>query len=442
MTDIPEDVSRLFGSLRSTRFSEKADPNNVVQSNATSTGDVQLGGALSDGVVIATSFDTTAPALPTGLALSSDVATNSDGGTFVRLLIGLVQPADADLYGTYVEVTSQNDGADPPNPVWDRPRLFLIAKGQTQTRWDDVQGVTPFWAKARAVDVLSNYSAYTSTVTHTTVGDTTPPPTPNPATVTAGFRGFSAFWTGGDAIDLSYYQIRWAQTAGAAPDADDGAWTYGSAKVTTVFITNLTPSLQYWFEVRGVDTSGNASGWSTGVAVTPNLIGSTDLAVNSISAAAGHIADLNADKLTAGTLRVSPQAAFADGIEIIDNAGVTIGRWDENGLKVWDATNTSRYILVDGAAIKFTDDNGVSFTTAISADGINASAIILGSLAGGANVIHNSSFEMIGLVAGGATAVFTDNSGTPGWKAANRVTALDNMTEAATNLAATTLTYA
>lgn len=394
------------------------------------------------GTVPASSFDVVPPALPTGLTLSSDVVLNNDGGSFVRLLIALVQPVDTDLYGSHVEVTSNNDGAS--NPVWDRPLTVFIPAGSTQSRIDDVQGVTQFWARARASDVLGNRSAFAATVTHTTVGDAVAPPVPNAVSVIAGFRGFAASWSGGDAADLAYYELRYAQAV-AAPDATDGAWTVQRVKANVAFVGGLNVLGDiYWVEVRGVDLSGNVSAWSTAVSIRPSLIGSADLGVNSISAAAGHIADLDATDIKVGVLRVNiASSSFADGIHILNgplDPENLIGRWDDAGLKLWASPGSARYMLLDTTGIIF--DDGTGARSAMTADGIDATAITFGTSAGGHNLIPNSSFELAGfLTAAPTTAVFTDNVGTPGWKAANRTIAIVNTTEGAADLRIAAMAY-
>ena len=438
MADPKVSIDDLFGTFRQSRFNEEIDPNRLPQSDGPGTGNPQPTGFIQPGVVTATTFDTTAPAAPTGLTLSSDVVPNSDGTTYVRLLVGLVQPSDTDLYGSYVEITQHNDGAG--NPVWDRPILRLIAKGQTQTRVDNVQGVTQFWARARAADVLGNFSGYTSVVTHTTVGDTTAPPRPSPAVLTAGFKGFGASWTGGDAVDLAYYEVRWAAAA-AAPDADDGAWAVARSDASRTFITGLIENVLYWFEVRGVDLSGNRSAWSVGTSVTPNLIGSTDIAANTITAAMIQAGALDADKIGTGTLRINTGlSGYADGIIIFNGSGQEVGRWDENGLNIREA-GTSRYVILDGGQLKFTTDDGATYASAVTPDGVNASAVTFGSAAGGHNLAINSSFELAAFVAASSTAMFTDNSGTPAWKAANRTTAPVNTTEGTADLQITAMAY-
>jgi hypothetical protein len=452
MPDEP-DINALFGTFRSTRFTEGSDPNRVPQSSAPGTGNPQPTGWIQDGVVTASSLDTTAPAAPTGLTLTSDVVINSDATSYVRLLVGLVQPADSDLFGSYVEVTANNDGAG--NPVWDRPVVILIGESQTQNRVENVQGNTQYWGRARAVDILGNFSAYTSTVTHTTTRDQTAPSVPTGVTVTAGFRGFGAYWVPATAADLMFYQYRRAPDLSGAPDT--AQWVYAETIATTIFVANLLPNVTYWFQVRAVDTSGNVAtsisdatavqyqpnpeaGWTTALSVVPTLVGAADLAVNSVSAASGHIADLNADKFTAGTMTLTPTTG-PTAIKVNTAGGVTTVQVLNDGTaKFFDQANPNRYLVIDSGQFKFTLDGGATFTTGATPDGFYGDAVKLGSLPGGHNLIRNSSFELYGYVAVASTAIFTSDVSTPGWKAANRTTAPDNVTES-TALTVTTLAY-
>lgn len=414
-------IDDLFNQLRPSPYVPSGnDPNAVSQEQPVGPGNPQPAGWIQDGVVTASSFDTTAPSLPTGLTLSSDVAFNSDGSSFVRLLVGLTQPADADLFGSYVEVTSFNDGGDPPNPVWDRPHTLFIPKGETQARWDNVQGVTTFWGRARAADVLGNISSWTATVTHTTVGDASPPPIPNVPSLTAGYRGFGATWSGGDAVDLAYYELRFA-LATAAPDGDPGAWTTIQVRGTAAFIGNLTiptdPTYSYWVEVRGVDLSGNESAYSPAASVTPVLIGASDVAFNSVISNILASNEIDASTIRTGTLTITADGSFADGIAIFDGSGNTVGTWTPTGLKIIDPADPSRYIWLDSGQLKLVV--GGSTLSAITPDGIDASQITFGKLSGGTNLVRNSSFELSGFVVAPSSITFTNDTDPTAWKSAN-----------------------
>jgi hypothetical protein len=436
------DADVLFGTFRSSRFVEATDPNRVFQSNGPGTGQIQPVGFIQDGVITATTFDTTAPDPPTGLNLSSTNVTDSDNTSYVNLLIGLVQPSATDLFGSYVEISGGTD--DVGNPIWDRPTVLLIGESETQTTYHNVEGSHLYHARARAVDVLGNFSTYTAVVSHTTVKDTDAPPVPQGVTITAGYRGFGAYWAPSPVGDLMFYEYRHAPDLAGAPDT--AQWFTANTGSTTIFVADLPPDQLRWFQVRAVDKSGNVAtsdvdstavdyqtnpeaGWSTALSVTPTLIGSTDLAVASVSAALGHIADLNADLITAGTITLTPTTGPL-AIRVNTASGTTVLQISNDGsAKFIDEADPNRYLFIDSGVLKFTEDGGASFSTAMDADGIYAEAIRLGSLAGGHNLIKNSGFESVSFAAASSTAVFTNTGGTPGWKAANRTTSPDNVTE-------------
>ena len=125
------------------------------------------------GSVPADSFDTTAPALPTGLALSSEVVTTTDGSLALQLVASLVQPSDTDLYASFVQITAEE--ASPGVASWVRPTTIQIGRDETQGSIEGVPGATLYYARAYSVDVQGNRSAFTATVTHTTVADTVAP---------------------------------------------------------------------------------------------------------------------------------------------------------------------------------------------------------------------------------------------------------------------------
>lgn len=400
------------------------------------------------------SFDPTPPALPTGLTLSSAVVTDADGHAILNLIITLVQPTDADLHGTWVQFTNLGDGGDPEGPDWDRPAKVFIAAGQTKASIEGVAGSTKYWARAYAQDVQGNVSAMTAVVSHVTGKDATAPPVPDPVTVLAGFRGFSARWPASSVADMMFHEVRWAPDDGTGLAPDTNSWVVMRTKANTVFVGDLVGEATYWVQVRSVDLSGNVAtslanstavdyatnpeaGWTTAQDVTTVLIGSNDIAANSVTAAHVLVGSLNADVIGSGTIVVRPTEAFARGFEVRDAVGDLLGRWDETGLKIIDPANVARYVLLDAGQVKFTTDAGATFPAAITPEGINATAVNFGALPGGHNLVLNSSFELADFVAAVSAVTYTD---TVGWAAGNRTVAPDNVTEG-TSLSITTAGY-
>jgi hypothetical protein len=413
---------------------------------------------LADGAVIPRTIDATPPDVPTGLALSSTVATDADGRAALVLVVDVTQPPDTDLdlYGTQVQITAAHDGNEPtPAPDWDYPRTILIPKGSDRALVDGIIGATRYWARARSIDNVGNPSAWIASVTTTSGRDTVAPDMPEGFSATAAFRGFFANWSPVPAPDLMFNQLRYAldDGTGLAPDTDH--WQTLNVRTSGVFVGNLEPGTIYWTQVRAVDFSGNVvtslsdatavdylanpeAGWTAMVPVTPNLIGAADVAFNSVLANIIAANSIDADTIQGGTLRIAPAGPYANGIEVLAADLTVIGLWDENGLKVVDPTDPTRYLLISAGEVRFTVDDGATFPTAITPEGINASAINLGALPGGHNLVLNSSFELADFAAAASTLTFTTSAQ---WAAGNRVTAPVNITEGATALTITTPGY-
>jgi hypothetical protein len=392
---------------------------------------------IADGAVTPRTIDATPPAVPTGLALSSQVATDADGRSALVLLVDVVQPADTDLYGTWVEITGT------AGPDFTYARSVFIPGSAGRVVIDGVLGNTQYWARARSVDIQGNLSAFTAVETATTGKDTVAPGVPEGLTVSAGYRGFMANWTPRTEQDLMFVQVRYAPDDGTGLAPDTALWTYVQVRTSGIFISNLDPSILYWVQVRAVDFSGNVqtseavttavdftanpeAGWTALVSVQPTLIGAVDVAFNSVLTSILAANAINADDILAGTFRVSPLDTDAEGIEILAADLTVIGRWDENGLRIVDPVDPSRYLLIQSGEIRFTTDDGATFPLAITPEGINASAINFGEMPGGHNLVLNSSFELADFAAAASTLTFTDATQ---WVLANRVTAPDNVSE-------------
>jgi hypothetical protein len=272
--------------------------------------------------------------------------------------------------------------------------------------------------------VLGNKSAYSTVVSAVTVKDSSIPGIPANLAAVAGFRGVAVSWNATADQDLTSYELQWSS---------DGGVTYStpiSTKATVVWVPGLTPGTLYYFRVQSVDTSGNPSGYSTAVTATPTSIGSADIGANQVTAAHIDTAGLAADQITSGTLTLQPSAAGsgANTFLVNNSSGVLIGSWDPSvGLKSIDPTNSQNYALLQQGSLTFYQ-NGVAQAT-LSPTGIDAAAITFGLANGGHNELKNSSFEAAAFGTATTSVVFTDTAGTPGWKAANRITALDNITE-------------
>ena len=305
---------------------------------------------------------------------------------------------------------------------------------------EDLLGGTYYGARVRAVDASGNASAWSSLATATAALDTSAPVIPTGVSLTTGYRLIGVRWQRNSEADLAFYQVRYApESSPGSGVPDTTAWTRLTTATNWVLITGLdagsadgaSPSVTYFVQVRAIDRSNNVqtsatdptavdatispeAGWSNDgtneayISAVPVLLsGQTDVAYASI--VSEHIAasGLDAGTIKTGTLSVGGQPNMADFLLVYDVTGREIGRWDQNGLVVKDPSNTNRQVRIVNGVLSFSSDGGSTWTTALSADGIKADAIKLGTAPGGHNAVPNASFELAAF----ATAL------TNGWEA-------------------------
>jgi len=353
---------------------------------------------ITEGTLTPETFDTTPPAVPTALSLTSDSVIVSDGASMVRLILALTHATDTDLLGCVVQVTRDYTGTEEVLvPDWTYPSEHFLGRDNTTLIINGVMGASQHWVRVRSRDIQGNESDWATTLTVQSADDSTAPSVPENLTAIAGFRGVVLKWGRVADTDLSHYVVRFCQDDGA--DAPDNAWTEIQSLTNILWINNLTPDQKYWFDVSAVDRSGNASSEATSISAVPEMVGanSDDLAAGSVTTVHIDADGINANVIKTGLLAIEAGAAGrADGIRIYDvasdNPDGLVGRWDENGLLIYETNDFTRYVKITSAAIELWI--GDHLTTAITPDGIDANAILFGRMPGGQNMIPNSSFEV------------------------------------------------
>lgn len=356
----------------------------------------------------------TTPPDPT---VTTGAIVDSTGTSFPFLTITLTPPANTNMRNVFVEVTGSIDGNG--NPDWAQATRFALHPGDTTVTVPGLAAGQQYWVRTYSVDVFKQSSSYTNTVIATAAHDTVAPTTPKALEVVGTLRGIIASWDVGLATagDLSFYEFRYCVGTPAFPATPD--WKYGRTKTTTVFIGDLNPdpgltglpTARYWFQVRAVDTTGNTEdltvptapvavdfstnpelGWCAALSGDPTMVDGDMVKLASLDTT--HIATLDAGIIKTGHLLIDTTVSDKfDGIKVY-NGSAQVGLWDETGLRVNDAADATDYVKLFAGGITVYR-NGVP-TTAITPDGIDASAITFGSLPGGGNLIKNSSFELAG----------------------------------------------
>jgi hypothetical protein len=358
--------------------------------NGGTLSDGSVGGVkLADGAVGKQQMDAVPPAVPTGLTLTASVVQGSTGPISV-VVATLVQPPDTDTQGCWVELTSV------AGPDFTNPQTLFIGVPDTTGIFPGTLPLTAYWARARAVDAASNFSAYCSAATVTTPADTVAPDVPLFLVAIPGFRGLGCAWNPVTNPDLDHYELQYApEDPSNLGNPNTALWSnLPVGRTTAHFLSGLDPALLWFVQVQAVDTSGNASGWTTSASATPLLVGSTDIAAATAVIDFVRTGLLTADAIASGKIVVKTVGG-ATAIEIRDGSNNLLGSWDPtNGIIVRDpASPSTRWIQLMSGALRLTVDGGVTYSSAITPDGINAAAINFGTAQGGQNVVLNPSFE-------------------------------------------------
>jgi hypothetical protein len=120
------------------------------------------------------------------------------------------------------------------------------------------------------------------------------------------------------------------------------------------------------------------------------------ISTGTLDAANIAVTNLRAESIKSGDISLtSNDLNNLSTITVKDEAGLDVATWNSSGLSIYPAGSSGeqeRVVLHNGELRVFGSD-GVT-TTAIDGEGINASAIRVGALPGGANSIPNSSFEL------------------------------------------------
>ncbi len=121
---------------------------------------------------------------------------------------------------------------------------------------------TSYSVKMRAIGYGGAYSSWTSLITATTATDATVPGVPTGfGAIQISDTALRFYWAQNAESDFSYYEIGVFSGTDVVDDLLSGYPL--STGDTPEHIHNVTPATNRYFRVRSVDTSGNASAWST-----------------------------------------------------------------------------------------------------------------------------------------------------------------------------------
>lgn len=385
--------------------------------------------------------DQAAPAAPTGLTVTAVTTLGSDGTALVGFQVQWDENSEEDVVGYTLQIDAQTFDAEAGGGAgaWDAATWAYPLVRSFGVGTDDITvgphiiraefvGGTPYDFRLAARDSEGYQSAWSSTVTESALEDGTAPEVPTNVVVTPGFRLLGIRWDKNEERDLWFYQVRIYETALTSSEA-----TTHRTNSSLLIIKDLDPDTEYTVQVRAVDRSGNVatsesdltglpfdanpeSGWSTidaASAATPTRVGAADVAFNSVLTSILDSNLITADDIKAGTLNVG-YSGQAGTVEVHDSSNNLLATLGPVGMVMVNPSNTSEAMWLRAGSIKFTeaytgDTDTTTWTTALTPQGLNATAITFGTGEGGANSVPNAGFELASFVVQ-TESVYTDNT--------------------------------
>lgn len=284
-----------------------------------------------------TDVDTTPPGTPTGLAATMSVDTNDSAFATAAVSWNAVTGV-ADLAG-YVVRYKQTAGTD-----WN---YVNVPVGTTAINIGGlVVGVSYSFA-VQAYDQLSNRSAYSSNVTATAAN--TAPSTPKAPTASGNVQNIQVSHdiqkaVGGTRLEADVVMLEVHLGTSSGFTASDSTFIgsiqveAGSTFASEVFPAAVTDVAQdRWVRVIAVDRGGLKSAASAVAAVTVGLINDANIASATITSA--KIANLDANKITAGTGIINNLLIKSS--LTVDTAGIVKSSNYSAGVAGWQLTNNS-----------------------------------------------------------------------------------------------------
>ena len=283
------------------------------------------------------------------------------------------------------------------------------------------------WPQYQPIDIdhpASDDGIQTAPTTRS-VGHTWPeaPGQPQNIDMNGGFKGFGLSWDATSVPDLMFYEVRYAEDDGSGSGPGVNLLTKLHTRNTVLWVDGLPIGAKFWAQVRSVDYTGNVvtstadatavdylanldAGWTALQSTVILAVAPAEVAFQSVIADIIATNQIDAGTINVGLLRLQvADATMADGMEVWSGSpsagGIRLGYWDETGLYIGDAAggvppggdlSAATYVKVTDAGLSVYRDG--LLVSAITPDGINASAVTFGDLPGGHNLVQNSSFEL------------------------------------------------
>jgi hypothetical protein len=287
--------------------------------------------------------DTTAPSVPTGLAVSNITSSS--------MLLAWTASTASDIQKYQIQRYNSSNTLLATTDV-NAPTVTLSVTGLIAS--------TQYKYKIRACDTSSNCSAYTSTYVSATTSaappaDTTAPtfPSNNPNLVVTGTtsNSVSFSWTAASDVNFQKYEIK-NVTLGSV-----GA-TFTSISTTTGSVSGLSASTPYTFQIRACDTFNNCSAYKAN-ATANSTVGATTTAASSAPPVVGNYYGSQAAVQLSATTQTAPASITLQWATVTNRSVSSIAIYR----KTFASTSWGASIANPSSSATSYTDTGVSANT-------------------------------------------------------------------------------
>ena len=242
-----------------------------------------------------------APSKPTVSSVTSSVVVADDGTIHGTAVVTVAAPSTSALQ--QVVFVTPDSGT---------PVHLVVPLGATTVSLP-VKPASVLSVTAYATDTYGNVSIAADAVAHTVAVDSTAPAVPTGSAATGAILGAIITWTKNTEADFDHYDLA---------ISSDGGSTYPVAYATksnAITLVQLTAGTLYTFKVRAVDTTGNASAYSSTVTATPRTIVTADITALNITTALLAALAVTSAKVAANAIDITKLATGLLPVQVVSS---------------------------------------------------------------------------------------------------------------------------
>ena len=315
-------------------------------------------------------YDGLTAAAPTSINITGDSFLNSDG-TFNTLFN--VAWTDADDAFTDHYVVEWKKASDSNYFTMDAKASPAVING--------LQNGQQYNVRVKAVNEIGVSSTYISSAPTAAV-DTTAPSVPSPVSASGQYQHISISWTNPTQKDLSHIDVYRSTSSG-------GTYTLIGNTDGTVYIDDdLANAATFYYKVKAIDFTGNASAFSSVVSATTTTVESGDIANGAIGSDELANDAVSTDKIEDDAVTIAKIAASLQSTNYV--AGSSGWKIQKSGVVEFEQATIRGDVSATSGSIDST----------VTIGGTTASTVVSGA-ADGATAIQNSDTNVdLGLTGG------------------------------------------